>query len=127
MKLRTGLEYPFIILKNGIPTSCKLAVQVEPRAGTLNQETGEIISRTAFYESIHEALLPIEDKDWGETKRLKYLPKTLEILAIQLWEWLDETLPAYAKLTHVRLQNDQYFVEYKSKTPYRQRGNYEVD
>lgn len=125
MKLRTGIDYTFTILKDQVPTICKLSVFVEPRQGKLDGETGEVISREDLFSAIKDGLEGIENKEWSEIKHLKFLPKTLEILVMKVWDLLEETIPLYAKLTHVKLVNDLYMVEYKAKTPYHSARNYE--
>ena len=121
MKLQTGVEYFFVVKKEGVPMRCCLVVYVEPRAEKLNPETGEVISRQALYDAVHDALEPFEEKEWTTSKQLQYLPHTLESVVIRIWEWLEETIPTYAKLSKIKLSNDQYFVTYKSRTPYKMK------
>jgi hypothetical protein len=103
-----------IFKDNQYGSSLELTVYVESRTGKVNANTGSVIPVEDLDEAVNESVIEITGKSIYEIKGLAYLPHTLEMMIIRLWENIDEALGYRARLTKLRLahNNNSFFVEY---------------
>lgn len=116
MKLLLAKKYwlNVIFKDNSYGSSLEFTVYVESRTGKVNAQTGSVIPIEELDEAVNDALREVTGKSITEIKGLAYLPHTLEMMIIRLWERIDESLGYRAKLSKLRLahNSNSFFVEY---------------
>jgi len=126
MKLLLGKSYKTEIKKEVgsilVPLNWDLHIFVESASGTLNGQTGKIIDKKELDELVKESVLDrLNGKSLNDVKGWSGIPQTLEVLIIRIWEWIEDALPYYARLSKLRLnENNEFFVEYDGRPTARQ-------
>ncbi len=119
MKLLLAKKYwlNVIFKDNSYGSSLEFTVYVESRTGKVNAQTGSVIPIEELDDAVNAALAEITGKSIYEIKGLAYLPHTLEMMIIRLWERIDESLGYRAKLSKLRLahNSNSFFVEYSKE------------
>src|SRR5208283_1923614 len=82
----------------------------------LNTETGQIIPIEEFDDIVDDVLKKLDGKLLDNVPGLAYIPHSLELIVIRLWEWLEEALSYHARLVKVRItEHNDFFVEYDGR------------
>jgi len=110
MKLRLGRVYQ---LRPKNRNAWELQVLVESRSEQLNYQTGQIIPVKELDDSVAEVLTKLDGKLLDDVSGLSYIPNSLELIVIRIWEWLEEAISYQARLVKIRLtERNDFFVEY---------------
>ena len=113
METHVGMTREFHVEEHGFLT---LELMIESRSGKLNTQTGQIMSRSDFRNLVNEVIEgKYNNKHLADIPNLGYLPPTLEILAQRLWEDIEEALNYEARMSRIKVSNNNYFVIYDGR------------
>jgi len=113
METHVGIVREFHIEEHGFLT---LELMVESKSGKLNTQTGQIMSRSDLRALVNDVIEgKYNNKYLKDIPNLVYLPHTLEILAQRLWEDIEEALNYEARMSRIKVGNENYFVIYDGR------------
>ena len=113
METHVGMTREFHVEEHGFLT---LELMVESRSGKLNTQTGQIMARSDLRNLVNEVIEgKYNNKKLEDITNLGYLPHTLEILAQRLWEDIEEALNYEARMSRIKVSNNNYFVIYDGR------------
>ncbi|MEE9214892.1 MAG: 6-carboxytetrahydropterin synthase [Thermodesulfobacteriota bacterium] len=113
METHVGMTREFHIEEHGFLT---LELMIESRSGKLNSQTGQIMSRSDFRNLVNQVIeVKYNNKKLEDIPGLGYIPHTLEILAQRLWEDIEDALNYEARMSRIKVSNNNYFVIYDGR------------
>ena len=113
METHIGIIRQFHIEEYGLLT---LELMIESRSGKLNSQTGQIMSRKDFRDFVNDVVDgKYNNKKLDDIQGLGVIPHTLELLAQRLWEDIEEALNYEARMSRIKVSNNNYFVVYDGR------------
>jgi 6-pyruvoyl-tetrahydropterin synthase len=89
-----------------------LFVWVEAKSGKVDDD-GMIVPLDVLDEAVDEVLNKINHKKLDDISNLKYVPPTLEMAIIRLWDMIEDNMPYQARLKRLKLfQGRTFWAEY---------------
>lgn len=113
MKLTMGMSYKITAPNNDIDF---IRVEVSNVHRNYNSQTGQVLPFDELRGEVQDIVTNKLQTSISEIPELRYIPHTLEMLALKLWEWLEGRLSYQAKLESIEVVHNQgFFVKYVRK------------